>query len=138
MYLGAYNCVFCNLLIEEANHHLFLDCSFVRVCWDIINIDVLINCSFLEMTSQLKVQLNSQFFMEAIILLCWTIWTARNDLIFKGIKMNMLDSRRVFFKELRLLKYGVKSRQADQFSSWIQSGIGSYLFLIFFVYFFVS
>jgi len=121
MHLDSYNSVLCDLLEEESVHHLFVDCPFARMCWDIINVDIPLSCSFPELTSQIKIQLNTQFFMEAIILLCWTIWTARNDLIFKGIRMNLMDYRRAFFKELRLLQRRVKARQEDQFSSWIRS-----------------
>lgn len=78
MNLDSYNCVLCNMLVNESVHHLFVDCSFARMCWDILNVDIPLNGSFLDLASELKVQLNTQFFMGAIILLCWTIWTARN------------------------------------------------------------
>ena len=86
MHLDSYNCVLCNLLTEETADHLFVDCPFAAMCWDLIGIDLPQNGSFPELTSQLKDQLNSPFFMDAIILVCWTIWSARNDLIFRGIR----------------------------------------------------
>jgi len=70
---------------------------------DIISIDIPLGSNFPELSAQLKIQLNSQFLMEAIILMCWTIWTARNDLIFKGVSIDLPGCRRVFFRELLLL-----------------------------------
>jgi len=66
------------MLKEESVIHL---CSFARMCWDIINIDIPLNAEFPELTVELKAQLRHQFLMEEIILLCWTIWTTRNEII---------------------------------------------------------
>jgi hypothetical protein len=71
------------MLVEESAFHLFLDCSVARMCWDILNVDIPLNDDFLDLAVELKAQLNTQFFMEAIILLCWIIWTARNELILR-------------------------------------------------------
>jgi hypothetical protein len=91
------------------------------MCWDFIHIDIPLDSGFPELTSQMKDQLNSQFFMETIILLCWAIWMARNDLIFKGETLNLAGIKRVFFKEFKLLKYRVKAGQEGHLFSWIQS-----------------
>ena len=121
MQLDSYNCDLCNSLVEESANHLFMDCPFARMCWDFIHIDIPLNSGFPELASQMKDQLNSQFFMEAIILLCWTIWSARNELIFRGVRLNLARINRVFFKELNLLQYRVKVGQEDHLFSWIQS-----------------
>lgn len=121
MQLDSYNCVLCNQLVEETVEHLFVDCPFARMCWDILNIDIPVDSSFPELSAQLKIQLNSQFFVEAIILLCWAIWTARNDLIFKGVSLNLHGCRRVFFSELLLLQHLVNTGQKELLISWIQS-----------------
>jgi hypothetical protein len=114
-------CALCTSLVEETVTHLFVDCPFARMCWDFIHIDIPLNSTFLELASLLKDQLNSQFFMETIILLCWAIWSARNELIFRGIRLNLEGIKRVFFKELKLLQYRVKAGQEDHLFSWIQN-----------------
>jgi hypothetical protein len=53
--------------------------------------------------------------------LCWTIWTARNDLVFRGQGSNKDNCSRVFFKELGLLKHRLKQGQENQFQAWIQN-----------------
>jgi hypothetical protein len=107
------------MLVEESVTHLFLHCAFARMCWDIISIDIPLNSEFLELAVELRPQLNTQFFMEATILLCWTIWTARNELIFNGISLNSVDCQRVLHRELRLLKHRLEAGLEDLFSSWI-------------------
>jgi len=64
MQLDSYNCDLCNSLVEESENHLFMDCPFARMCWDFIHIDIPQNSGFPELASQMKDQLNSQFFME--------------------------------------------------------------------------
>ena len=42
-------------------------------------------------------------FMNAVVplvLVCWMIWTARNDLIFKELQLKVLDYKFLFLKEL--------------------------------------
>lgn len=68
-----------------------------------------------------RIQLNSRFFMETIILICWTIWIAKNELIFKGNQMGLTDCRSYFFKEAKLVGLRVKERLYEEFNQWIQS-----------------
>lgn len=42
------------------------------------------------------------FFMEVIILMCWTIWNARNDKIFWQIDQNLQISKQNFRDEFQL------------------------------------
>lgn len=121
MDLDSYNCALCNMLTEESAHHLFLDCSFARLCWANLGIDIPFNVTLLEALEAIKEQLSTQFFMEAIILSCWTIWTVRNELIFNGLSLTPIDGQRVWLRELSLLKYRVKPGLQDQLSSWTQS-----------------
>jgi len=58
------------------------------MCWSLIGVTIPLDGIFPDIVAQIKDQLNSQFFMDAIILTCWVIWSARNDLIFRGIQRN--------------------------------------------------
>ena len=51
MLLDSYSCVLCNSLVEESVDHLFADCSFARMCWDFIHIDIPLDSGFPELTS---------------------------------------------------------------------------------------
>ena len=121
MHLDSYNCVLCNESVEEIAEHLFLQCSFAKDCWSIINLDTPPHMTFPQIVDHIKTKLQFQFFMLAVILMCWTIWTARNDLIFKGIPPDVGTSRGFFLKEILLLVHRVKSRNSISFEQWTQT-----------------
>lgn len=125
MQLDSYNCALCMGLIEETADHLFVECPFSVMCWDLLGVQLPIQGSFLELIFQIKDQLLTPFFMEAVILMCWAIWKTRNDLIFNGIQHRLESCRRTFWNELLLLQHRVKASQSVQFQSWIQSLDGS-------------
>lgn len=54
MPLNSYNCVLCNMLVEETSNHLFLDCSFARMCWANIDIDIPLNAEFAETMVEMR------------------------------------------------------------------------------------
>jgi hypothetical protein len=69
----------------------------------------------------LKFQLNSKFFMEALILMCWVIWTARNELIFNANQFSLNDCRSFFFRETKLVGLRVKDGLSHEFDQWLDS-----------------
>lgn len=109
MKLESYNCELCSLAVEESSDHLFPDCPFARQCWGIIGLDIPDNSSFPSVVSILKDQLNSEFFMVAVILLIWTISTARNKLIFEGLQWSSQDCRIFLNKELLMVSHRAHS-----------------------------
>ena len=121
MVLSSYTCALCSFLVEETAQHLFLDCDFARMCWNMIGLDIPLNTSIEDMIMVLKAQINPPFFMETIILMSWTIWTARNELIFRGIGFNYDLCGRAFFKELKLLLFRVQQGQHHNLEQWIQT-----------------
>lgn len=116
MAIDSYNCVLCSCSTEETFEHLFFDCNFAQQCWSFLGVNIPSNSTFPEIISTLRAQLLSKFFMVAVILLCWSIWTARNGLIFNGIHPSVHNCKRTFLQELKL----VQSLQTN-FESWISS-----------------
>ena len=51
----------------------------------------------------IKDQMHSQFFMVAVILMSWTIWKARNELIFNNNQIDIKECKNYFFKEAKLV-----------------------------------
>ena len=96
MHLESYNCVLYLQNTEETCQHLFLQCPFAKQCRRIIHIGIPLNEDFHEIVDYLRDRLQSQFFMAAVILICWAIWSARNDLIFKGIQPTIGNARNLF------------------------------------------
>jgi len=76
---------------------------------------------FPAVVSTFKDQLNSQFFMVAVILMSWTIWSARNKLIFEGLQLNIQDCRVLFHKEILMVSHRVKPSLSVLFDQWIAS-----------------
>jgi len=108
MTLESYACEFCGQGVEESVNHLFLHCPFAQQCWGMINLIVSDNAGIAENCAAFKIQLNSQFFMVAFILMAWTIWKARNDIIFNNNQMGLQDCRIHFLKEVKLVGLRVK------------------------------
>jgi hypothetical protein len=69
MNLDNYNCEGCNMNVEETVEHLFLHCPFAQACWGILQLEVSPSAGIFENFNMFKIQLNSRFFMEAIVLI---------------------------------------------------------------------
>lgn len=121
MVIDSYNCVLCSLSIEEVSDHLFLNCQFAKQCWNTLGINIANNSTFPEIVSSFRNKLQSKFFMVATVLMCWSIWSARNDLIFSGIQPSIQNCRRKFLEETRLVQHRVKQSLRTNFESWILS-----------------
>lgn len=128
MFLESYNCVLCQEGVEESRNHLFLICTIARECWSLLGLNLPLQCSFPEVILRMKTHLQSDFF-NAVILMCWTIWGARNNIIFNGRHQSINVCRRVFMEELTLTSLRAKANVAALFDQWI-----SRLFFVFFFF----
>jgi hypothetical protein len=68
----------------------------------------------------IKDQMQSQFFMVAVILMSWTIWWTRNELIFNNNQVGIQDCRNFFFREAKLVSLRVTASLSVIFDQWIQ------------------
>jgi hypothetical protein len=123
MFLQWYSGVLCAQNTEETVHHLFLQCEFANQCWEFIGVDIPSESDFPDSMVFLRDAVNSQFYMETIILLCWAIWTTRNAFIFNDIQPELMANRRVFQKEINLLSHRVSTRSSQAFDQWLQQFI---------------
>jgi hypothetical protein len=81
--------VFCASAIEETLEISFecpYDIKFVGMY--VLHLTIQPGDPF-QTLSSLRAQLNAPFFMDAIIMMSWCIWMEWNDLIFKGIQLNI-------------------------------------------------
>lgn len=120
MQLQSFNCEICLSHREETLLHLFWECPFAKDCWGLFNLETVEQGSTTANILALKNQLNSQFFMVMIILLCWTIWKSRNNLIFNNIDVNLQNCKAILVKEIRLIALRVKQSQGANFEQWLQ------------------
>ena len=85
MHLLDYNCVFCNLNVEEDLLHLLFHYIFVMAGWYSLNIIIPNSDDLLIVLEGIKTQLCLPFFMEVIVTMRWAIWMMRNDIIFRNL-----------------------------------------------------
>ena len=73
MFLESYNCVFCLEGVEETRDHLFLKCNFAKDCWNLLGLNLPVQCSFPEVIFTDEDTSPLGFFLNAVILMCWTV-----------------------------------------------------------------
>lgn len=110
MALPSYACVLCGSDTEETLEHLFFQCPLAVACWGLIQVQIENSAGIFEVVEDSKAQLHTPIFMSLVILLCWTIWTTRNHLIFQGVQPSLQRYREVFRKELLLLQHRVGTK----------------------------
>lgn len=121
MHLDNYCCEICNTGVEESREHLFLHCPFAQDCWGMFGLQTVQNGGIIENVNAFGAQLQSQFFMEAIILICWIIWIARNEMVFNANQLNLTYCKGIFFKEASLLRFRIKADRSLPFDQWLQT-----------------
>lgn len=125
-----YNCILCNSASEESLVHLFILCPFAVQCWAWLQIQVDHNNDPFLNLQNFKEQLQVPFFMEIIIIMCWAIWKARNDFIFRQINPS-LQSTKVFSRdEFQLLSLRTKRSFFPLIEQWLESLVCSCCLLV--------
>jgi hypothetical protein len=109
--------------VEESVEHLFLECAFARNCWSLLGLAIISNPDSLQRFESLKNQLNVKFFMEVIILLCWSIWTIRNDFIFRGIEVDCLRCLQLFRVFFGQLLWRAKKKYFPDIELWLELAV---------------
>jgi hypothetical protein len=102
-------------------NHLFWNCPFAQECWALVNIETIQEGTIFQNITTAKDQLHNQFFMVLIILMSWTIWKVRNELIFNNRQMSVQETKNMLSVELNLVYHRVNERLKPSFSQWIQS-----------------
>lgn len=120
MAFESYNGEICLQALEETVEHLFWHCPFAQHCSGILGLETILDGGTFENVLAIKDQLQSQFFMVVIILMSWTIWRARNELIFNNNQVGILDCRAFFFREVKLVSLRVKASLSSAFEQWSQ------------------
>lgn len=100
MFLEDYNCVFCvSMPTEESVTHLFLECPFAQACWGTLGLVVPMMTPPFDIVVMFRDQLQCSFALEILITMSWSIWSVRNDLIFRGIQPSVQRCKSIFKRE---------------------------------------
>lgn len=121
MELEDYNCPLCIGLIEESLVHLFFSCPFASLCWNWIQVHTSEQLDTFQNLELIKEQLRVPFFMEVILIMCWTIWKSRNDLIFSQVQPSLAQAKRFFKSEFALFLYRAKKSYFPFVSQWLNN-----------------
>lgn len=101
MDLDSYVCEMRILQREEIVLHLFVKCNFAKACWASIGIRT---PTLLPMTALIKVlkrKLDVPFYMDILILMCWSIWKTRHEWIFNNVDPTVQNAEINSFKSSR-------------------------------------
>ena len=108
-------------MVEKTVEHLFWHCPFAQQCWGILNLNTIQAWGTFKNVIAIKDQRQSQFFMVAVILMSWTIWWARNELIFNNNQVGIQDCKKNSSeKQKKFLQRSTASLSAI-FDQWIQN-----------------
>jgi len=121
MELQDYNCVLCNNRTEESLLHLMLLCPFAQACWAWLNCHVILQEDLHRNIESFKLQLHVPFFMEIIILMGWSIWNARNGLIFNQVQPSVEATKRAFKSEFALILLRAKRSYFPSIELWLNN-----------------
>jgi hypothetical protein len=84
--------------------------SFCDFLLELVAVDIDHQLDFLQNLEMFRRQLQVPFATKIIIIMCWTIWKARNELIFSQVQPSIQDSKREFRKEFALLILRAKKK----------------------------
>lgn len=119
-HLPSYNCILCAANAEETLEHLFLRCDLAIACWDLIGVVINDMNDSSQIFEDIRRQLGVPFFMEVMIIICWSIWTLRNDVIFRGIPASSPRGLEIFKFNFRQLLWRAKKKYFPTIVSWLE------------------
>ncbi|KAJ1265385.1 hypothetical protein BS78_08G073000, partial [Paspalum vaginatum] len=99
--------------------HLFIACPFAKQCWAAINLFPDDSRGADHLFKNLTKQIGEDFYMEIILLMCWSIWFTRNSKIFEGVDPSVFTCLSFFKKELSLLKHRIKYSLVSRLVTWM-------------------
>ena len=121
MQLQDYNCVLCNEVLEETREHLFLQCPYAQECWMRLGFRSERHNNLIRALCTCKAIMSLPFAFDIIILWSWSIWMARNDLIFRNIQPSIQRCIYRFKEDFSLVIRRSKRTIAPQMKTWIES-----------------
>jgi hypothetical protein len=74
-----------------------------------------------QIKESIQSQLPAPFFMDVIIIMCWAIWSSRNDKIFKGFDNSIRCCKEIFKKEFVQVILKVKIDMKPMLTTWLQA-----------------
>jgi hypothetical protein len=121
MALDDYNCILCTQAQEESLVHLFLACPFSDACWATLGLVIQNPSDPFGTLVSFRTQLQLLFLMEIIVTMCWTIWSVRNDAIFRHVQPSVQHCKATFRRDFAQVILRAKDSQAPLFNQWLEA-----------------
>lgn len=116
-----YHCKLCILQKEESLQHLFKKCNFAVACWASIGITYPRTWEPLRVIKHIKRVLHRLFYMEIIILMCWSIWRQQNSWLFNNQDPFVAQCKAQYKEEFALVILQAKSKYLPDIQIWLES-----------------
>jgi hypothetical protein len=100
---------------------LFFECNFSERVWNYLQINWTHGQEVQMILSATKLSFGKPFFMEVLILSCWSIWKQRNGQIFQGERPTFSGWKRNFLRDVPLLEYRIKQKHLNSLLASIGS-----------------
>lgn len=94
---------------------------FCKILMGTVGIFISSSRNISQNINRMKQQLGCPFFMEIIIIMSWSIWTTRNDWMFREVDPTMQNCKRKFVEDFSLLKYRMKDDHLQAMETWLQN-----------------
>jgi len=120
LHLPSYSCVLCVDNSEETVEHLLFKCMFAKACWYKLGLTVDDSLNPFQVLESFRVQLAVPFSMEILIIMSWSIWTIRNDVIFRGIQESSQRCLETFKRIFGLLLWRAKKKYFPLIELWLE------------------
>ena len=106
---------------NEQGIHLFLACPFSEACWATLGLIIHQPSDPFGTLESFRHQLHQPFFMEIIVAMSWSIWTVRNDAIFRHVQPTVQNYKVIFRREFAQVILREKSRLAPLLTQWLEA-----------------
>ena len=121
MQLDSTTCVLCNAEDMEDMTHLLFTCPLSQGFWWTIGFEWNSDLDIHNMVMDANHRYKIRYFMEIVILGCWSIWNQRNGMIFDGIPCSINECKYDFIRSFRITMMRAKPSLKDGMSSWIDN-----------------
>lgn len=105
----------------ETLNHLFLQCNFATQCWASLNLVNNLDLNPFNILETFRARLHVPFIMEVIILMSWSIWMARNGLIFEARGPTVQYTIDFFKSNFAMVIHCAKSKNVQSMTSCLEN-----------------
>jgi hypothetical protein len=103
----------------ETREHLFFECQFAILCWEVIGIHWDISQPISRRILLAKQNFMGPCFMEVVACAAWNVWKIRNNLIFQNQAASFGRWRVCFQSDLMLHQFRVNAARVQPLIDWL-------------------